>query len=278
MLNPLFQLDDVLWVVQMKVCTIIGSDKGGVGKSEIASLLYSAMKRTSEKPLLVEIDHQAKLKHSALADDVTLSIKASANLSSISRDRYAAKCHFDDVYQVWSTDNSITDLGANVTTSLFDWIADGDIATLAGQDGIRFRFVAVASPDAQSIRSACEALVLAANRLPNAELYMVKNDIVGEAGFTPFHRTKLWTFMAQILERVNAQVIEVPYCDSKYAEFGRARNKTPDYIFDHLSQVEPLVDLTRLERAMHRRKLVQWLHEIQTALAPLYFEQEEKVA
>ena len=262
----------------MKVCTIIGSDKGGVGKSEVASLLYSAMKRTRRKPLLIEIDHQAKLKHSALADDVTLSIKASADLSTISRDRYAAKDHYDDVYQVWSTDDSITDLGANVTTSLFDWIGQGDIASLAEADDIKFRFVAVASPDAQSIRSACEALVMASNRLPKSELFIIKNDLIGESGFKPFRRTKLWPVLMQVVERVGATVIDIPYCDSKYAEFGRAHNKTPDYIYDHLQQVDPMLDLTRLQRAQHRRKLIQWLHELQTALMPLYVSEEEKAA
>lgn len=277
-LGPISGHEDVLWVVSMKECTIVGSDKGGVGKSEVASLLYSAMKRTRGKPFLVEIDHQAKLKHSALADDVTLSIKASANLAEISRDRYAAKGHFDDVYQVWSAGDSITDLGANVTTSLLDWFKDGDIANLAAQDDISFRFVAVTSPDAQAIRSACEALVLASNRFPKASLYLVKNDLSGAAGFSPFESTKLWTALSQILEKVSARVIDLPYCDSKYAEFGRTRNKTPDYIFDHLAQVDSMITMTRLERAMHRRKLVSWLNDVQIALAPLYVSKEEELA
>lgn len=252
----------------MKVSTVVCSDKGGVGKSEIAALLVAGRDRLGGRPAVIEIDHQMKLK-SVLGDRVNLSIRAGADLSATSRDRHAAQAHYDGIYDLWSAGETITDLGANVTTPFFEWVRNGDIASLTAEDGIRMRFAVVTSPDAQALRAAYTALEQAITCFPNSELFLVENDLAGVSGFKPYKNTVPMRQIEMLQGVVNLTRLSIPYCDSILAEYGRVRGLTPLDVVDRIEVIEKDTGLTRVERATQRRKLFQWLSDVQTSLTPL---------
>src|SRR3546814_7591431 len=67
-----------------KTATLIGSDKGGIGKSMIAMIMALAHDRAGRPLKIIEIDHQAKLR-SVLGDRVDLSLKAGADLADVAK-------------------------------------------------------------------------------------------------------------------------------------------------------------------------------------------------
>ncbi len=252
----------------MKVCTIISSDKGGVGKTEIAALLIAARDRLGGRPAAIEIDHQMKLK-SVLGGRVDLSLRACAELTKVYSHQTSVGRHYDPVFDLWSSGESITDLGANVTTPFFEWARDCGIASLCRQDGIRHRFVSVASPDSQALRAAYSALREASAVFDPVELYFIENDTVGGSGFQPYVGTTAYRQIETLETSFGCTRIRIPNCKSKLVEFGRARSMTPLAVLDRIEAVENALRLTKVERAAERLIFLEWLSDVQTALAPL---------
>src|SRR3546814_169544 len=150
----------------LKTATLIGSDKGGIGKSMIAMIVALAHDRAGRPLKIIEIDHQAKLR-SVLGDRVDLSLKAGADLADVAKDRHRAASFYDPIYELWSANDSLTDLGANASTSMFQWIRECDVPALAREEGIRFRFVAVTAPDDKAMKSAVAAIPAAQHTPPH---------------------------------------------------------------------------------------------------------------
>lgn len=257
-----------------KVCTLIGSDKGGVGKSLLTQIFVLAHDHAGTPLKLVEIDHQRKLT-SLLGRRVDLALDGSAGIDLTLRDRRAVESFFNPCYAVWSAGPSVTDLGANVTTPLLAWMKHNDIAGVAAEDGIDFRFVAVASPDDQSLRSALSALEEARRVLgPDASLFLVLNDTGGVAGFAPYHGLDLWKRVVALPHSHGVAIIELPFCDSAVMEWGRAQGKT---VLDLLQDVDGTIKtiaadagLDRLALRVHVRRFTEWVRAIQSAMGPLF--------
>ena len=260
-------------IAMPKITTLIGSDKGGVGKSLVAQLIVHAYDRVGMPLSVIEIDHQRKLT-SVLADRVDLSLDASPSLSVTHRDRRHAEEFFNPVYEKWCGGDSLTDLGANVTTPLMEWARINDIQGLVDDDRLHFRFVAMTAPDDQAIRSATKAVQEARRALgADAEIFIVLNDSgSGSAGFKPFEGTNDWRNLMALSGSHGARLIHVPLCDSQILEYGRALGYTildiltDDKITDHIQSV---AKLDRISLRTHCRRLVQWVQDVQGALTPL---------
>lgn len=254
-----------------KLCTIIGSDKGGVGKSMVA-LLMTLVFDHAEHPLrVVEIDNQRKLTSMLGGDRVDLSLAAAPDLQVVSRDRHAAAAFYNPVYHEWSRGDSLTDLGANVTTSLMAWFRQSEIGELAAEDQIEFRFVACASPDDQAIRSAVSAVSEARASLgQGAEYFVVLNDLGGSTGFTPYEGSESMSGLEAMERQGLLSVLRVPYCDSLLLEHGRAMGLDPLQVVQRADEVAAKASLDPVGARVHKRKMVVWLKDSQAALAPLF--------
>ena len=177
---------------QMKHSILIGSDKGGVGKSLISQLVMLSFDRKRMPLRVIELDHQRKLSND-FPNRVDLSLDAGVSIAETLSNRFAAESFFNPVYEQWCADDSMTDLGANVTTKLFEWMEHCDIQGIAKEDNIHFRFVAVTNPDDQGLRSAVSSLDNARRALgPTAELFLILNDTVGTTGFAPYLHSDVW--------------------------------------------------------------------------------------
>src|SRR3546814_17250610 len=85
----------------LKTATLIGSDKGGIGKSMIAMIVALAHDRAGRPLKIIEIDHQAKLR-SVLGDRVDLSLKAGSDLADVAKVRPSAASFHEPLYPTWS--------------------------------------------------------------------------------------------------------------------------------------------------------------------------------
>lgn len=256
-----------------KIATLIGSDKGGVGKSLVAQMIVHAYDRGGFPLSVIEIDHQRKLT-SILADRVNLSLDASPALAVTTKDRLAAERFFNPIYDYWSKGDSLTDLGANVTTPLMEWARFNDIPSAADEDDVRFMFVAMTTPDDQAIRSALNAVKDSRRALgAEAEIFVLLNEFgSGLSGFKPFHGSRDWHDLMALKDTHGAHVISIPNCDSLFLEYGRAMGYTVlDILTDDskLYEIRDRAELDKLSFNAHCRLFTRWVRDVQEGLEPL---------
>lgn len=253
-----------------KVATIVGSDKGGVGKSHLSGLIIEAYDQARRPLSVIEIDHQGKLR-STMGDRVDLSLRASAELGDVTRDRYSAERFYNPVYDMWALHDSLTDLGANVTTFMFDWMKQCHIKELAREDGVHFRFVAVTTPDDQALRSAFNAISTAAGALEEgAEHFLVLNEIAPGSGFAFYENHNVFRELQRVGASVNLKIIKIPYCDSDLMEYGRAHAMSPLTVFKNTDRLCEEMELSRVAARTEKRRLLAWISEVQENLEPLF--------
>jgi hypothetical protein len=252
-----------------KTSTLIASDKGGVGKSMI-SLLQTMIYDNAGYPLrLVEIDNQRKLS-SILGERVDLSLDAYANIADVSRNRHLAESFYNPVYLEMAKADSLIDFGANVTTPFLEWFKNCEMDVFAAQDGIGFRFVACAIPDDQAIASALSAIEVARRSLgPDAQYFVVLNDIFGESGFTPYAANPEYSRLVELEAEGLLSIIRIDYCASKLLEYGKVMHLTPKEIIERAEEVAKTAGLDEVAVRVHRLKLMRWLQAAQTAMDPL---------
>lgn len=252
-----------------KICTIIGSNKGGVGKSMIA-LLQTMVYDNAGYPLrLVEIDNERKLS-SLLGKRVDLAINAYAKLSDTSRSRHAAESFYNPVYQEMNKSDSLIDFGANVTTPFMEWFRQCDMGEFAAEDGISFRFVACAAPDELAISAAVTSVAMARSALgPTAEYFVVLNDTVGQSGYAVFDRNAEYVKLLDLERAGLVKIIRIEYCDSLLLEHGKAMNKTPVQIVNEYEAIGAAAGLDQISTRVHRLKLRRWIVDTQTAMEPM---------
>ncbi|MFC6047895.1 hypothetical protein ACFPYM_08615, partial [Methylobacterium hispanicum] len=266
-----------------KICTLIGSNKGGIGKSFIATLYISAhgqvrqsMQKVGEQmdPLVViEIDNEAKL-HATMKERVNFSLRAAPDLSSISRDRRAMERYFNPVFQWWCVGDSLTDLGANVTTPVLDWMRTTAVPELAAERNIHFRFLAVAIPDAQSLRSARQAVETVMDTLGNRVTpVLVFNDMWGidhASGFTPYQDNPDLLELETYRREGRMLRVDVPFCDSQLMEYGRAHNLSVLDVWQREAHIARELGLDDLSQRTEKHRLLKWLCEVQHGFGPLF--------
>lgn len=257
-----------------KFCTLIGSDKGGVGKSLVAQIMVIAHDQAGMPLKVVEIDHQRKLT-SIFGDRVDLAMDATVDVSHADKANRLVETFFDRAYDLWAAGDSLTDLGANVTTSLLSWFEHCDVGTIADQDGVAFRFVALATPDDQALRSAIASLEKARTALgPNAQLFLILNNAVGAGGFDPYRSTDLWRQISSIQVTHGVRLIELPYCGSSIMDFGRAWGLTIAQVLNQetelMDRISAAAGFSRVERHHQVKRFVDWVRAVQMAMQPLF--------
>lgn len=253
-----------------KFCTLIGSNKGGVGKSMISMIKTLVFEKAGYPLQVIEIDHQKRLSTLVGGDSVHKSIAAGVDFEALARDRHASEKFYNAVYREWMQRDSLTDLGANVTTPLLSWIKTNMITTLAAEDQIEFRFVAVASPDDEALRSAVSAIEHARDVLgPMAEYYVVLNDISGSYGFTPYRNDASMLALLDLEAKGQLSILRVAYCDSILFELGRGQGINARRALDEAEKIAAAEGLDGVTTRIHKMKLTQWLRDTQAVLRPI---------
>lgn len=266
-----------------KTCTLIGSNKGGIGKSFVSTTYIAAHDAAARKAagtdgerqqlVVIEIDNEAKL-YATMKERVNFSLRAAPDLAAVSRDRRAVERYFNPVWQWWNVGDSLTDLGANVTSPLFDWMRQTAVPEMALEKNIHFRFLAIAIPDAQSLKSARQAIELAVDTLgTNVTPVLIFNDLWGldcASGFTPYQDNADLLELGAYQRDGRLLRIDIPYCNSQLMEYGRARNLSVLDVWHREEHIARELGLDELAQRTEKKRLVNWLIEVQLGLAPLF--------
>lgn len=266
--------------MNLRACTIIGSDKGGVGKSLLSNLLIQAHDiARSDAPdvpriQVVEVDHQRRLSGLLGEERISVSLPASASIAESSANRWLNESRYNSAYSVWASGDSITDLGANTTTSLMDWARHNTVREFAREDGVAFRFVAVATPDDLAIRSAHAALRDARDAL-GGELFLVLNDTAGgEQGYLPYENGRDLPALLDDARAWGVKVIRLPYCDCMLFAYARARGYTVvDFLRNKdnvLSEIRREANLDPTTERFQLRRFTAWVGVVQNSMQNLF--------
>lgn len=259
-----------------KTCTLVGSDKGGVGKSLVSQILVAAYDRVQRPLKVIEIDNQHTLS-TVFGDRVDLSMDAVPNQSE--GRRRSIDDHYAQPYSLWSEADSVTDLGANVTTPLLNWMHQQEIVALANEDGIDFRFLTMATPDDQSLRSAASSIELARRALGvDADIHIVMNDTMGLEGFAPYHGSDTWNRLMSVIESHRVSTITIPHCDSKLMDWGRAHGLTVVEIVKGGEPIDRICEkagFNKLQRKIEVVAFIKWLQSVQEAMTPLFSKRKQ---
>lgn len=287
----------------MKTMTVVGSDKGGVGKTEISIQIALAHQQEGMGIALGEVDVAQRLSATLGAGAVEVSLKTSADIAEQLRDRNTVIKMLNPIYGLAGHERSLVDLGAGVPSHFFDWIAWSDIVTMAEEDGVRFRFVGVSNPESGAMVAAYNYLGKAYALFgKSADYYLVLNDLQGSArGFAYFQGTPIWQQITRMQAEDGLTLIEIGHLQSDLAAYGQSRGKSVSYMFDiaerlyeHVSADSPVTDRElrdvsrdlgldalvnkqerRLRLSQERKLLAGWLRETKARLAPLYTYRDE---
>ncbi len=266
--------------MDLKSCTLIGSDKGGVGKSMLAHLVIQAHDVAAgdvpgaQRIKVIEVDHQKRLSSLLGEKRVDVSLPASPSIEQAMSSRWSHESFYNPVYSAWASGDSITDLGANASSSLFDWARHNDIATFARDDGIAFRFVAVATPDDLALRSARAALA-GAREAFGGELFLALNDPNGgEDGYAPYEGSEVYRGLLADVVSMGARVIQIPYCDCMLYAYAKARGYTVlDLLRNRdgvLSTIRAAANLDETTERFQVRRFTNWVRAVQTSISPIF--------
>lgn len=281
-----------------KTMTVVGSDKGGVGKTEVSIQIALAHQSEGMNLSLGEIDVAQRLSATLGSDAVEVSLKTSADIGEQLRDRNAVIKMLNPIYGLASHERSLVDLGAGVPTHFFDWIQWSDIVTMAEEDGVHFRFVGVSNPESGAMVAAYNYLSKAYALFgKSAEYFLVLNDLQGSArGFGYFQGTTIWQQINRMKAEDGLTLIEIGHLQCDLAAFGQSRGKSVSYMFDvaerlydHVTNDTAITDRElrdvardigldalsnkqerRLRLSQERKLLAGWLRDTKVKLAPLY--------
>jgi hypothetical protein len=113
--------------------------------------------------------------------------------------------------------------------------------------------------------------VTAGNALgPDAELFIVFNDIFPGSGFGHYENQQVFTDIKRLSENVNLTRIHMPHCDSQLMEYGRSLSMSPLAIFKHSERLAEEMHLGRIAANTEKRRMLQWISEVQEELTPLF--------
>ncbi|WP_310622392.1 nucleotide-binding protein [Flexibacterium corallicola] len=251
--------------------TIIGSDKGGVGKSTIAELLANAFDRNNVRLQIVEIDRQRKLSAALGQQRINLSMDPTPKFGTPE----SLEQYFNPVFKHWSLASSLTDLGANVTSPILNWIEHFDLDDFAQEVGISFRFAACTTPDDQAINSALEAYKSAKRALgKNANYFVILNHTDSNSSYEPFKKNVDLVELNRLAEENELRLLKLPYCRSSLFRMCSSEQISLFKLIDKYkkstaSELAKELDMEPLLLFQNLKLLLKWLTETQNAIAPL---------
>lgn len=172
----------------MKQVFIIGSDKGGVGKTEIALQLIFRLRELGFRPTVAEVDSVQRLSM-ILRDQVDVSIKVRPEMLAELEEGGDSSEIFGPLLSILDNedgeghDSAVIDLGATISGQVLSWLEAQEVIEAITAEGFRPVFVGVSAPEAASLSGALRYLS-AAQRVAEdqADYGLVFNDTLG-SGF-----------------------------------------------------------------------------------------------
>ena len=170
----------------VKQVFIVGSDKGGVGKTEIALQLIFRLREEGRKPAIAEVDSVQRLSM-ILRDQVDVSIRVKPEMLAELEEGGDAAMFFRPLLSVIAEDTehdcAVIDLGATISGQFLSWLEAQEVIEIIRDFDFRPVFVGVSAPEAASLSGALRYLSAAQKVAEEeADYALVFNDTIG-SGF-----------------------------------------------------------------------------------------------
>lgn len=156
---------------------IIGSDRGGVGKTMVAETVVTRMEAHGVRPLVIEIEAEPRLMHVLGPEWVRCIRIATHGPEELEKDPAL-------LYEVWEELGDavlaaqlpvVVDLGANLTKALAGYLVEvGDEGTFG--DGADLWFLGITAGDRFSLNSVNHGLAYMSQALPASHRWLVVNE------------------------------------------------------------------------------------------------------
>ena len=193
------------------------TEKGGVGKTLVASLLVSHLQNTGRKPIVVDADVQSADDQtsslSTLINGVVESIEIGISPAALLDDPTLALSHWDRLIDMIDTETSVVDFGANVAAPLMHWCAESEIDEVLTDMGITVTVVIPTTANPTANEDALKTTDLVKVALPSADVVVVLNKSEGD--FTGYEGTASFDKLAKMARRNQIAVASIGRCISE---------------------------------------------------------------
>lgn len=201
----------------MSTIDVIGTEIGGRGKTEMAIALAANAEADGHPYTVAEIDNVARLSRYLGEDKVALSLRVSKDMEEILSNREALRTHLDPWWELVCSAPTrvLTDLGANSTGVLLNYMQQNAVAELAEMLGLRFRFTSPATNESASLTESYNFLMRAHSMFGDkADYFLIRNKIAGDAGFAAIETQAYWKAFLKQINGINASILDIGYLDS----------------------------------------------------------------
>lgn len=197
-----------------KQAFFFGTDKGGVGKTEVAMQTIFSLDEAGLSPKVAEVDSVRRLSM-IMPSKVNASIEVTADLLGRLEDDGSARTFFAPLLSVLSQDDggsAVVDLGATVSGQVLDWIDAMDVGEEMEEGGFRPVFVGVTAPESSSLSGAVRYIRRAQEICGDqADYVLALNDLTG-SGFAFLDRDgEAKTALEKLGHRFSVQRITIPH-------------------------------------------------------------------
>lgn len=249
--------------------TVVGSDKGGVGKSFISSLIIDLFDVAGRPPRIIQIDEQERLPSLYPGRVTTVS---AAKLDEVRRDPATIVTAFDPLYagiEATLSDRipTVIDIGGPQQTLIEEYCAlvdlDGDLAE--ADASVLWLVPATAEPEA--MRGAVRTAAAIGRILPSARRAIVLNERDGSFKFYPNSPAdRVWRDDLSPLVESLGPVSLPAIASGSWAPFEAAGKRFVDVVAAEVPEIQAWTGCSRPAAKVARGDVAAFLAAVQKAM------------
>lgn len=240
------------------------NQKGGTGKTSIASVLADHFISTGSGYAIIDADCQPDSKaseRSSLSAIFTSAerIEISASPAALVAKPTLSVSHWDQLFDRACSTCMLCDFGANVASSLLFWIQESDIGERLEPAGIQLDIIVVTTAHPDSVSDALSIVKELRQLIPESirRFFLVMNHSAG--GFEAYASSPELVYFADLVEASELAMIIVPRCGSEiWRDTERARITPLAAAAMTSAELSARLGTPTLETARGRKALARW--------------------
>jgi len=255
----------------MKKSVFVLNQKGGTGKSTLASCLAAHYEATCADVQLLDADCQPDSKS---AEKSSLSavfsaaerIEIAASPAALAAKPSLSVAHWDFLLNRARTADIMCDFGANVSSSLLHWLDESDIGERLEPAGIHLDIVLVATAHPDAVADALDLAKRFSALIPpgSRRIFLVLNQAHGD--FDAYVSSPEMTAFTAMVEVGDLAMVIVPRCGSEiWRDVERARLTPLAAAAMPAAELAVRLGTPELETARGRKALARWHEAVITA-------------
>ncbi|WP_162488204.1 hypothetical protein [Azospirillum lipoferum] len=247
---------------------IVANQRGGVGKTTIATAIGETLISRGAGVGYIEIESSARL--SQIYGDAVHRVQP-PSLQEAAEDASRALATYDEITDRTAEGNVVIDVGANEIASFAEWAGLSDFSTDVIDRGHRLLLVAVATAEREAMTGALDVLYDKVRAFPGAERYLVLNG-------PPRASFEDWVDLQRV-EGEGIRILPIPRCLSDMWRI--VDGKIPMRLVKALKltrmDLEADYGMTRAMSARAVRSYADWVTKVMAAISGTLIEERGTV-